>query len=54
MKITSFNINNLRRLYKVKIDITDEKTIFVGANNSEMIFGSYALKCFYQKMAKSR
>lgn len=46
MKIKSFNIKNFRRLHNVKIDIADEKTIFVGANNSGKTSASYALKYF--------
>ncbi len=46
MKINSFSIRNFRRLYDVKIDIADEKTIFVGANNSGKTSAAYALKYF--------
>ncbi|OCF98582.1 AAA family ATPase [Gilliamella apicola] len=49
MKIISFNITNFRRLYNVKIDIADEKTVFVGANNSGKTSASHALKCFLSK-----
>lgn len=49
MKIISFNITNFRRLLNVKIDIADEKTIFVGANNSGKTSASHALKCFLSK-----
>lgn len=49
MKIISFNITNFRRLFKVKIDIAEEKTIFVGANNSGKTSASHALKCFLSK-----
>ncbi|MGL4667523.1 MAG: AAA family ATPase, partial [Saezia sp.] len=46
MKINSFNITNFRRLHDVKIDIANEKTIFVGANNSGKTSAAYALKYF--------
>lgn len=46
MRIDSFNITNFRRLHKVTIDIANEKTIFVGANNSGKTSAAYALKYF--------
>ena len=54
MKIISFNITNFRRLYNVKIDIADEKTVFVGANNSGKTSASHALKCFLSKDGKKQ
>ena len=49
MKIISFKITNFRRLFDVQIDIANEKTIFVGANNSGKTSASHALKCFLSK-----
>ncbi|WP_085247833.1 ATP-dependent nuclease [Gilliamella mensalis] len=49
MRITRFNITNFRRLLNVTIDIADEKTIFVGSNNSGKTSASHALKCFLSK-----
>lgn len=54
MKIISFNITNFRRLSNVKIDIADEKTVFVGANNSGKTSASHALKCFLSKDGKKQ
>lgn len=54
MKIISFNITNFRRLLNVKIDIAEEKTIFVGANNSGKTSASHALKCFLSKNGKKQ
>lgn len=54
MKIISFNITNFRRLYNVKIDIANEKTVFVGANNSGKTSASHALKCFLSKDGKKQ
>ena len=49
MKIISFKITNFRRLFDAQIDIANEKTIFVGANNSGKTSASHALKCFLSK-----
>lgn len=34
MNISSVYIQNFRKLYKCHIDLSKEKTLFVGANNS--------------------
>lgn len=49
MKITSLFIQNFRKLYRCRIDIADETTVFVGANNSGKTSAMYAIGKFLGK-----
>lgn len=49
MKITSLFIQNFRKLYRCRIDVADETTVFVGANNSGKTSAMYAIGKFLGK-----
>lgn len=49
MKLSRLDISNFRKLKKCRIDIADEKTIFVGANNSGKTSAMNCLMLFFCK-----
>jgi predicted ATP-dependent endonuclease of OLD family len=46
MRIAFVEINNFRKLLAVRIDLTENKTLFVGANNSGKTSALLALRRF--------
>jgi predicted ATP-dependent endonuclease of OLD family len=52
MKIDFIEIGNFRKLQSVRIDLADERTIFVGANNSGKTSAMVALRYFLMERAR--
>jgi predicted ATP-dependent endonuclease of OLD family len=52
MRISHIEIANYRKLYSVRIDLTDRTTLFVGANNSGKTSAVQALRRFLVKKGK--
>jgi predicted ATP-dependent endonuclease of OLD family len=52
MHISHVEIANFRKLYSVRIDLTDKTTLFVGANNSGKTSAIQALRRFLVKKGK--
>ena len=46
MRVRSIDIQNFRKLHSVRIDLADETTLFVGANNSGKTTVMVALRRF--------
>ena len=46
MKIDFIELGNFRKLQSVRLDLADERTIFVGANNSGKTSAMVALRYF--------
>lgn len=46
MRLSSFRVNNFRRLKDVRVSVDPETTIFVGANNSGKTSATYAFRLF--------
>ena len=49
MKISKICVQNFRRLDKVQLEISDEKTVLVGANNSGKTSIMTAIQFFFKK-----
>ena len=54
MKIETIEIGNFRKLKSVRIEISDETTVFVGANNSGKTSAMLALRYFLVERERSR
>lgn len=54
MHITTLEIGNFRKLRSVRIDVSDETTVFVGANNSGKTSAMLALRFFLVERDRSR
>ena len=54
MKIETIEIGNFRKLKSVRIGISDETTVFVGANNSGKTSAMLALRYFLVEREGSR
>lgn len=52
MRISHVEIANFRKLYSVRIDLTDKTTLFVGANNSGKTSAMQVLRRFLVKKGK--
>ena len=46
MHINSFRVQNFRRLKNVRVDLEQERTIFVGANNSGKTSATHLFQLF--------
>ena len=53
MKIETIEIANFRKLKSVRIEISNETTVFVGANNSGKTSAMFALRCFLVERERS-
>ena len=53
MRIENIKIRNFRKLKEVKIDLRDDKTVFIGANNSGKTSAMIAMRYFLKTESKS-
>ncbi|MDR2594517.1 MAG: AAA family ATPase [Fibromonadaceae bacterium] len=53
MRIENIKIRNFRKLKEVKIDLRDDKTVFIGANNSGKTSAMVAMRYFLKTESKS-
>ena len=54
MKIETIEIGNFRKLKSVRIGISDETTVFVGANNSGKTSAMLTLRYFLVEQERNR
>ncbi len=54
MRLSSFHVQNFRRLKDVRITVDPDNTIFVGANNSGKTSATHVFRMFFSHAGTSK